>query len=63
MDFILAMIGFGVVVWALSAFFSPPGKHKDFTFRDQQKATSRAMGGDAPPDANDILPPDYRKKK
>jgi len=57
-DAIWALIGLGIVVWALSALFSPPKKHKDFTLTDQNDATHRALGGSRPLDASDIKPPE-----
>jgi hypothetical protein len=63
LDFIWVLIGVAIIIFALYALFSPPKKHKDFTFSDQRKATGRALGGNAPPDASDVIPQEYKKKK
>lgn len=61
MEAILALVGLGIVVWALTSLFAPPKKHKDFSDRDRLEATSRAMGGSgAPPE---VPTPDIPEKK
>ncbi len=62
MDVIWAIVGLCVVICAFTYFFSPPKKHKDFSLSDQRKATSRVLGGDAPPDSEDVIPPEYKKE-
>ena len=44
MEIILVLAGLGIAIWALSALFSPPKKHKDFTLHDRDEATARALG-------------------
>ncbi len=57
MEFILALAGLGIAIWALSALFSPPKKHKDFTLHDRDEATARALGGGSgPPDLSKLEP-------
>ena len=57
MEFILAVVGLGIVIWALSSLFSPPKKHKDFTLHDRDEATARALGGGSgPPDLSKLEP-------
>ncbi len=56
MEFILALAGLGIAIWAISSLFSLPKKRKDFTLRDRDQATSRALGGSAPPDLSELEP-------
>ena len=63
MDIILALVGLGIVVWALSALFSPPRKHKDFSLHDRDDATSRALGGGGVPDLSKLEPEEREAKK
>ena len=57
MEIILALAGLGISIWALSALFSPPKKHKDFTLHDRDEATARALGGGSgPPDLSKLEP-------
>ncbi len=65
MEFILALAGIGIAIWAISSVFSPPRKRKDFTLRDRDEATSRALGGSAPPDLSELEPTvkEQRRKK
>lgn len=46
MDVILVLVGLGIAMWALSALFSPPKKHKDFSLHDRDQET--LGGGDTP---------------
>jgi len=55
-DVILALAGLGIIIWALSALFSPPRKHKDFSLHDRDDATSRALGGGGVPDLSKLEP-------
>jgi hypothetical protein len=63
MDYLLALVGLGVIVWALSALFSPPKKHKTFSLKDQRDAMHRALGGNRPPDASDVEPLDPKERE
>jgi hypothetical protein len=38
MEAIFVIIGIGAIIWAFSALFSPPKKHKGFSYKDQQRA-------------------------
>jgi hypothetical protein len=51
------IVGCALVIWAFYALLTPPKKHKDFSLRDQNEATHRALGGSRPPDAADVEPP------
>jgi hypothetical protein len=56
-EIILVLAGLGIAIWALSALFSPPKKHKDFTLHDRDEATARALGGGSgPPDLSKLEP-------
>ena len=35
----------GLVFFLIAAFWAPPPKHKNFTYKDLEKATYRALGG------------------
>jgi hypothetical protein len=61
-DVILALVGLGVLIWALSSLFSPPKKQKDFSLHDRDDATSRALGGGGVPDLSK-LEPDEREQE
>lgn len=37
------------------SLWSPPKKHKTFSYADQQKATARALGGSGPPELPEPL--------
>ena len=64
MEIILLLVGLGIVIWALSALFSPPKKHKDFTLHDRDEATARALGGGSgPPDLSELEPIMKEQKK
>jgi hypothetical protein len=60
-DIILALAGLGIAIWALSALFSPPKKHKDFSLHDRDQATSRALGGGGVPDLSKLEPEEIEK--
>jgi len=57
---ILALVGVGIAVWALSSLFSPPKKHKDFSDRDRLEATTSYGGSGTPPE---LPTPDVPEKK
>lgn len=63
MEFILALVGLGIAIWAISSLFSPPRKRKDFALHDRDEATSRALGGSAPPDLSEIEPTVKEQKR
>lgn len=52
-----------IVILAFNMMWNPPKKHKDFSLRDRDEATSRALGGSAPPDASQVVPPVTERKK
>lgn len=57
MEIILALMGLGIAIWAISSLSSPPRKHKDFTLHDRDEATARALGGGSgPPDLSELEP-------
>ncbi len=62
MDVILALVGLGVLIWALSSLFSPPKKHKEFSLHDRDDATSRALGGGGVPDLSKLEPKETEQK-
>jgi flagellar biosynthesis component FlhA len=45
-----------LLIFLIYALWNPPQKHKDFSYKDQQKATSRALGGSGPPDLSQLKP-------
>jgi len=45
----LALIGGVIACFMLYFLWSPPLKHKDFSYHDRLEATSRAMGGSGAP--------------
>ena len=57
---LIALISGGIAWFMFYFLWTPPPKHKDFSDRDRLEATSRAMGGSAPPD---IPTPDMPEKK
>jgi hypothetical protein len=59
-DVILALVGLGVVVWALFSLLSPPKKHKEFTLHDRDQAT---LGGGDTPDLSKLEPEDIEQKR
>jgi hypothetical protein len=63
MDYLLALAGLGIIIWTLSVLFDPPKKHKDFSVRDQQDATHRALGGSRHLDASDVGPPETKRQR
>lgn|GEM_PF-2590920 len=64
MDILLALVGLGVTIWAISTLFSPPKKHKDFTLHDRDEATARALGGGSgPPDLSELEPTAREEKR
>jgi hypothetical protein len=52
-----------IVILAFNMLWSPPKKHKSFSLRDRDEATSRALGGSAPPDASQVKPNVTRKMR
>jgi len=62
-DVILALAGLGIIIWALYALLSPPKKHKDFSLRDRDQATSRALGGSGAPDLSKLEPEEKELKR
>ena len=44
----------------LYALWDPPPKHKTFSYKDQLKATTRALGGSGPPD---LPEPEKRRRR
>ena len=52
-----------IVIFAFRMLWNPPKKHKEFSLRDRDEATSRALGGSAPPDASQVVPPMTERKK
>lgn len=38
----------GIAFFLIFALWDPPPKHKNFTYKDQEKATFRALGGSGP---------------
>lgn len=64
MEIILALAGLAIAVWAISALFSPPKKHKEFSLHDRDEATARALGGGSgPPDLSELEPTVKEQKK
>ena len=63
MDVILAVVGLGIVIWALSVLSSPRKKHKEFSLHDRDQATIRALGGSGIPDLSKLEPEEKNKKK
>ena len=50
----------GLIFFIIEALWDPPPKHKEFTFKDQEKATFRALGGGGPIEIPE--PPDKEEK-
>ncbi len=63
MDVILALVGLGIVIWALSALLSPPKRHKEFSLHDRDQATIRALGGSGIPDLSKLEPEEKEIKR
>ncbi len=38
----------GMTLFLIAALWDPPPKHKDFSYKDLEKATFRALGGGGP---------------
>lgn len=53
-DFILILASVILVILAFYGLWSPPKKHKDYSLSDQQRATSRALGGGGVTDLLDV---------
>ncbi len=49
-----------IIVPLIYALWEPPKKHKNYSYSDQQKATSRALGGSGSPDLP--KPPSGKRK-
>ena len=63
MDVIWALAGLGILIWALYALLSPPKKHKEFSLRDRDQATSKALGGSGTPDLSELEPEEKELKR
>lgn len=65
-DFILISASVVLLIFAFYWLWHPPKKHKDYSLSDQQKATTRALGGGSTSDLLDIKPEEqkpHRRKK
>jgi hypothetical protein len=58
--FLVLFLG-AFLIFLIYALWESPRKHKDFSYADQQKATSRALGGSGPPDLSQLEPQEKRK--
>ena len=62
-DVILAVVGLGIVIGALSALLPPRKKHKEFSLHDRDQATIRALGGSGIPDLSKLEPEENEIKR
>jgi len=62
-DILIVIAGIALLIWIIRTVSSPPKKHKDMSLHDQQKATSRALGGSGPPDLSELEHTEENKKR